>query len=68
MGKVDFGGVRKSVCTAHVPDLKVGDYALVHVGFALTRIDEGEAQQVFTFLKSMNELGDLQQGENDEVS
>ena len=67
MGKVDFGGVRKAVCTEHVPELKVGDYTLVHVGFALTRIDEEEAKQVFAFLQSMNELGELQEGDRDEV-
>ncbi len=68
MGKVDFGGISKSVCTAHVPDLKIGDYTIVHVGFALTRVDEAEAQQVFAFLKSMNELDELQHGESNEVS
>lgn len=67
MGKVDFGGICKPVCTAHVPDLAVGDYTLVHVGFALTRIDEAEAKQVFTFLEKMNELDELRRGETDEV-
>ncbi len=61
MGKVDFGGVTKSVCTAHVPELQVGDYTIVHVGFALSRVDEQEAQQIFAFLDSMNELGELRQ-------
>ena len=60
MGKVDFGGVRKQVCLEHLPELAVGDYALVHVGFAISRIDEAEAQQVFSFLARMNELGDVQ--------
>ena len=60
MGKVDFGGVCKRVCLEHLPDLAVGDYALVHVGFAISRIDEAEAQQVFAFLACMNELGDVQ--------
>jgi hydrogenase expression/formation protein HypC len=67
MAMVDFGGVIKSVCTAHVPDLEVGEYTLVHVGFALTRIDEREARQVFEFLDSMNQLDELRQGEGDEI-
>jgi hydrogenase expression/formation protein HypC len=63
MGKVDFGGVLKRVCLEHLPELAVGDYALVHVGFALSRIDEAEAQQVFAFLARMNELGEIEQDE-----
>ena len=59
MGKVAFGGISKRVCLAHVPDVAINDYVLVHVGFALSRIDEAEAQRVFEFLESMNELDDL---------
>jgi hydrogenase expression/formation protein HypC len=59
MGKVEFGGVFKRVCLEHVPEVKVGEYVLVHVGFALSRIDEAEAQQVFDFLDSMNQLDEL---------
>lgn len=62
MGKVDFGGVLKKVCLEHVPDIAVGDYALVHVGFALARIDEAEAKRVFEFLDSMNQLDELKAG------
>jgi hydrogenase expression/formation protein HypC len=61
--KVDFGGVAKRVCVEHVPEAAVGQYVLVHVGFALAAIDEAEAQRVFEFLDSMNQLGEL-----DEVS
>jgi hydrogenase expression/formation protein HypC len=68
MGKVDFGGVFKRVCLEHVPDAKIGDYVIVHVGFALARIDEGEARQIFSFLEGMNELGELHVGGPDEVS
>jgi hydrogenase expression/formation protein HypC len=60
MGKVDFGGVCKQVCLDHVPEVKVGQYVLVHVGFALSMIDEDEAQQVFRFLDRMNQLDELQ--------
>jgi hydrogenase expression/formation protein HypC len=56
MGKVDFGGVFKRVCLEHVPDVQVGEYVIVHVGFALNKIDEAEAQRVFKFLEEMNEL------------
>ena len=67
MGKVDFGGVFKRVCLEHVPQSQVGDYVIVHVGFALSRIDEQEARQVFQFLEGMNELSDLQRNYSDEV-
>jgi hydrogenase expression/formation protein HypC len=60
MGKVDFGGIAKQVCLEHVPDVKPGDYVLVHVGFALTRLDEAEAQRVFAFLAAMNQLDELE--------
>ncbi len=59
MGKVDFGGVRKQVCLEHVPEVEPGQYVLVHVGFALSKIDEAEAARVFEFLDSMNQLDDL---------
>jgi hydrogenase expression/formation protein HypC len=62
MGKVDFGGVAKRVCLEHVPDAVPGEYVLVHVGFALARIDETEAQRVFEFLDSMNQLDELNAG------
>ncbi len=65
MGKVDFGGVVKRVCLEHVPDIGVGDYALVHVGFALTKIDEAEARWVFEFLEVMSDLGELEANELD---
>ena len=59
MGKVDFGGVSKRVCLDHVADVVPGEYVLVHVGFALARIDESEARRVFEFLDSMEQLGEL---------
>jgi hydrogenase expression/formation protein HypC len=67
MGKVDFGGVSKRVCLEHVPESQIGDYVIVHVGFALSRIDEPEARRVFEFLEGMNELDDLKLGGADEV-
>ena len=59
MGKVDFSGVCKRVCLEHVPQVQPGDYVLVHVGFALSQIDESEARQVFEFLERMNQLDEL---------
>lgn len=60
MGKVSFGGILKEVCLAYVPEVQVGDYVIVHVGFAISRIDEEEAAQVFAYLREMNELDELE--------
>jgi hydrogenase expression/formation protein HypC len=59
-GKVDFGGVLKEVSLAYVPEVNVGDYVIVHVGFALSRVDEAEANQVFEYLREMQELTELE--------
>jgi len=59
MGKIDFGGVVKQACLETVPQLAVGDYVLIHVGFALAKIDEAEARQIFTFLEAMNDLEEI---------
>jgi hydrogenase expression/formation protein HypC len=59
MGKVEFGGVSKRVCLEHVPEVQIGQYVLVHVGFALNTIDEAEARRVFEFLESMDQLDEL---------
>jgi hydrogenase expression/formation protein HypC len=61
MGKIDFGGVRKSVCLEHVPDVKPGEYVVVHVGFALSRLDEAEARRVFEFLEGMDQLDEIRE-------
>jgi len=63
-GRVNFGGIQKEVCLAYVPEAKVGDYLLVHVGFALQTVDEAEAQEVFRYLKEMGELADLEETEH----
>ena len=59
MGRVDFGGVARKVCMSHVPDIQPGEYVLVHVGFALSRLDEQEAARVFELLKELDQLEDL---------
>jgi hydrogenase expression/formation protein HypC len=55
-GRVDFGGVEKQVSLAFVPEAREGDYVLVHVGFAISRVDEAEAQKVFEYLKEIDAL------------
>ena len=67
MGKVDFGGVSKHVCLEHVPEVKPGQYVIVHVGFALSAIDEAEARQVFEFLERMNQLDELTVSQTQEM-
>ncbi len=57
--RVDFGGVLKTVNLAFVPEAKVGEYVLVHVGLAISVVDEEEANKVFGYLKEMGELGEL---------
>ena len=59
MGRVSFAGIVKEVCLAYTPEAEVGDYVVVHVGFAISKIDETEAIKVFAFLKEMDELGEL---------
>ena len=58
IGRTDFGGLVKEINLAYVPEARVGDYVLVHVGFAITIIDEAEAQRVFENLKALDELTD----------
>ena len=67
MGKVDFGGVIKDVCLEFLPEIEVGNYAIVHVGFAISRVDEQSARQT---LQTFEELGLLQKefGENESVT
>jgi hydrogenase expression/formation protein HypC len=51
MGKVDFGGIIKEVCLAYVPDIQVGEYTIIHVGFAITRLDEQSAQETLALFR-----------------
>ena len=60
MGKVDFSGVCKRVCLEHVPGVRPGEYVLVHVGFALSVLDETEARRVFQYLAEMQQLDELE--------
>jgi len=63
MGRVDFGGVSRNVCLEHVQDVAPGDYVLVHVGFALSRIDAAEAHKIFELLRELDQLGELTEPE-----
>ncbi len=56
MGRVDFGGVRKDACLAYVQDVKVGDYVIVHVGFAISKVDEEEALRTLELLDQMGAM------------
>ena len=58
MGKVDFGGVIREACLEYVPDAKLGDYTLIHVGFALNLISEQEAQETLDLLRQIADVGD----------
>jgi hydrogenase expression/formation protein HypC len=60
-GKIDFGGILKNASLAYVPEANVGDYVIVHVGFALSRVDEAEAQKIFEYLKEMEDLSELEE-------
>lgn len=59
-GKVNFGGIRKDVSFVYVPDVQIGEYVIVHVGFAISKVDEEEALKVFKYLENMGELEELE--------
>ena len=62
-GKVDFGGIIKEVSLAYIPDVQIGEYVIVHVGVALSKVDAAEAEQVFEYLAQMGELAELEHDE-----
>ncbi len=59
MGTVNFGGILKEVCLAYTPEAKIGDYVIVHVGFAISIVDEREAKQVFEYLRQIDDLAEF---------
>ena len=59
MGRVEFGGIAKDICLAYLPEVEVGDYVLVHVGFAISRIDEQEAAEIFDYIRQIGALDEL---------
>jgi hydrogenase expression/formation protein HypC len=58
MATIDFGGVTKKICLAYVPEIEVGDYAIVHAGFAITRLDEDSALETLQMMSEAGILGD----------
>ncbi len=58
MAKIDFGGILKEACLAYTPEAKVGEYALIHVGFAISLMDEEEARETLKLIKEVAELDD----------
>ena len=60
MAKVQFGGISREACLEYVPDAAVGEYVLVHVGFAISKVDEAEAQRTFELLEELDQLTELQ--------
>jgi len=58
MGKVDFGGVIKEACLDFLPDIQVGDYTIIHVGFGISQVDEEEAMKTMEMLRELDMLGD----------
>jgi hydrogenase expression/formation protein HypC len=63
MGKIDFDGVTRETCLAYVPEAKVGDYAIIHVGFALNLLSEEEAQETLELFRQISEAGLLDEDE-----
>jgi hydrogenase expression/formation protein HypC len=63
MGKANFGGIVKQVCLEYTPEVKTGDYVLVHVGFALSKVDEDVAARTYKLLEEMKQLDELNDGE-----
>ncbi|MDR3693880.1 HypC/HybG/HupF family hydrogenase formation chaperone [Mucilaginibacter sp.] len=59
--KVSFGGIQKTINLCMVPEAQVGDYVLVHVGVAISKINEDEALKVFDYLKAMGEVEELEE-------
>jgi hydrogenase expression/formation protein HypC len=58
MGRVDFGGILREVCLACTPDVQVGEYVLVHAGFAISTLSEAEAEETFEYLRQIEALND----------
>jgi hydrogenase expression/formation protein HypC len=59
MSKVDFGGITREACLEYLPDAKVGDYVMVHVGFAISKVDEEEAARTYRYLQELDQLAEL---------
>jgi hydrogenase expression/formation protein HypC len=67
MGKANFGGIVKQVCLEYTPEVEIGDYVLVHVGFALSKVDEDVAARTYQMLAEMKQLDEINDPEADEA-
>ena len=67
MAKVQFGGIVREACLEYVPETQVGEYVLVHVGFAISRVDEAEAERTYQALRDLDQLTELESPVVDEV-
>jgi len=63
MARVSFGGMMKQICLEYTPDAVPGDYVLVHVGFALSKVDQWEAERTYKLLEELHQLGELEDGQ-----
>jgi len=67
MSRVDFGGITREACVEYIPDARLGDYVMVHVGFAISKVDEEEAARTYQYLEEMDQLGEVASKDIDEV-
>jgi hydrogenase expression/formation protein HypC len=67
MSKVDFGGITREACLEYIPDAKMGDYVMVHVGFAISKVDEEEAARTYQYLAELGQLIDVNSPDIDTV-
>ena len=65
MGRVQFGGIHKEVCLSFLPDIQLGDYVIVHAGFAISQLDEAEAAITLEILRQMGDLAELTEADAD---
>jgi hydrogenase expression/formation protein HypC len=65
MGKIDFGGITRDACLEYIPDASMGDYVLVHVGFAISKVDQEEAARTYKYLAEMDQLAEIDTPEPD---
>jgi hydrogenase expression/formation protein HypC len=68
MARVQFGGITREACLEYVPETQIGEYVLVHVGFALSRVDEAEAERTYQALRELDQLGELDTPEIEELN
>lgn len=65
MGKIDYGGITRDACLEYIPEAALGDYVMVHVGFAISKVDEEEAARTYKYLAELDQLTELETPEPD---